>query len=160
MTETRPCTCAPDERPYPCQHQYALGLCRKAEIHSLRAELDRCIAQIGDLAKLRSEEEVAHGHVMGRIAIALFGERNNRTDEECITRVAEVVHERDSLRQHLHDEHQRHIGTMDERDALAALLRECREDWIRLAYGASHEDVAAYRDFATRIDAALAKDKP
>ncbi|MBK9704808.1 MAG: hypothetical protein IPO75_15950 [Betaproteobacteria bacterium] len=49
---------------------------------------------------------------------------------------------------------------MDERDALAALLRECREDWIRLAYGASHEDVAAYRDFATRIDAALAKDKP
>ncbi len=41
---------------------------------------------------------------------------------------------------------------------LAALLRECREDWIRLAYGASHEDVAAYRDFATRIDAAL--DKP
>ena len=43
-------------------------------------------------------------------------------------------------------------------DALRALLRECREDWIRLAYGASHEDVAAYRDFATRIDAAL--DKP
>ncbi len=47
-----------------------------------------------------------------------------------------------------------------ERDALAALLRECREDWIRLAYGASHEDVAAYRDFATRIDGALAEDKP
>ncbi len=58
MTDTRPCTCAPDERPYPCQHQYALGLCRKAEIRSLRAELDRCIAQIGDLAKLRSAEEV------------------------------------------------------------------------------------------------------
>ena len=42
--------------------------------------------------------------------------------------------------------------------AARALLRECREDWIRLAYGASHEDVAAYRDFATRIDAAL--DRP
>ena len=43
-----------------------------------------------------------------------------------------------------------------ERDALAALLQECRDDWLRLAYGASHEDVAAYRDFATRVDAALA----
>ena len=122
MTNTRPCTCAPDERPYPCQHQYALGLCRKAEIRSLRAELDRCIAQIGDLAKLRSEEEITHGNVMGRIAIALFDEQNNRTDEECVTKVAEVVLERDLLRKHLHDEHQRHIGTMDERDALAALL--------------------------------------
>ena len=120
MTDTRPCTCAPDERPYPCQHQYALGLCRKAEIRSLRAQLDRCIAQIGDLAKLRSEEEITHGHVMGRIAITLFGEQNNRIDEECVEKVAEVVRERDRLRQHLHDEHQRHIGTMDERDALAA----------------------------------------
>lgn len=122
MTDTRPCSCAPDERPYPCQHQYALGLCRKAEIRSLRAELDRCIAQIGDLAKLRSEEEVAHGHVMGRIAIALFGERNNRTDEECVKQAIDVVCERNRLRQHLHDEHQRHIGTMDERDALQADL--------------------------------------
>ena len=93
---------------------------------------------------------------MGRIAIALFDEQNNRTDEECVTKVAEVVLERDLLRKHLHDEHQRHIGTMDERDALAALLQECRDDWLRLAYGASHEDVAAYRDFATRVDAALA----
>lgn len=118
MTDTRPCSCAPDERPYPCQHQYALGLCRKAEIRSLRAELDRCIAQIGDLAKLRSEEEVAHGHVMGRIAIALFGERNNRTDEECVKQAIDVVCERNRLRQHLHDEHQRHVVTMDERDAL------------------------------------------
>lgn len=160
MTDTRPCTCAPDERPYPCQHQYALGLCRKAEIRSLRAELDRCIAQIGDLAKLRSEEEVTHGHVMGRIAIALFGEQNNRTDEECVTRVAEVVRERDRLRQHLHDEHQRHIETMDERDALAALLREASESWIKVGYGASHEDVAECRDLCSRIDAALAKGNP
>ena len=135
MTDTRPCTCAPDERPYPCQHQYALGLCRKAEIRSLRAELDRCIAQIGDLAKLRSEEEVAHGHVMGRIAIALFGERNNRTDEECVKQATDVICERNRLRQHLHDEHQRHIGTMDERDAIArqlatsrALLMECAQN--------------------------------
>lgn len=118
MTDTRPCTCALDERPYPCQHQYALGLCRKAEIRSLRTELDRCIAQIGDLAKLRSEEEITHGHVMGRIAIALFGDRNNRTDEECVKQAIDVICERNRLRQHLHDEHQRHIGTMNERDVL------------------------------------------
>lgn len=135
MTDTRPCTCAPDERPYPCQHQYALGLCRKAEIRSLRAELDRCIAQIGDLAKLRSEEEVAHGHVMGRIAIALFGDRNNRADEECVKQAIDVICERNRLRQHLHDEHQRHIGTMDERDAIArqlaisrVVLMECAQN--------------------------------
>lgn len=39
MTDTRPCTCAPDERPYPCQHQYALGLCREEELRLLRAEV-------------------------------------------------------------------------------------------------------------------------
>ncbi len=160
MTETRPCTCAPDERPYPCQHQYALGLCRKAEIRSLRAELDRCIAQIGDLAKLRSEEEITHGHVMGRIAIALFSERNNRTDEECVAKVAEVVYERDNLRKHLHDEHQRHIGTMNERDALAALLREL----VALVRGECpsllNEDSGGDAKLSCDIDAALGKDKP
>jgi hypothetical protein len=40
MSDTRPCTCAPDERPYPCQHQYALGECRKAYIRALRVERD------------------------------------------------------------------------------------------------------------------------
>ena len=90
MTDTRPCTCAPDERPYPCQHQYALGLCRKAEIRSLRIELDRCIAQIADLTKIRLEDELVHGNIMGRIAVALFGEQNNRTDEECVALAAEI----------------------------------------------------------------------
>jgi hypothetical protein len=36
-----------------------------------------------------------------------------------------------------------------------ALLREAREDWIKVGYGASHEDVAACRDVCDRIDAAL-----
>lgn len=39
MTQTRPCTCPPDERTFPCQHQHAIGLCRKAEIRALRAAL-------------------------------------------------------------------------------------------------------------------------
>lgn len=34
--------------------------------------------------------------------------------------------ERDRLRQHLHDEHQRHVGTMDERDAALADLDAAR----------------------------------
>jgi hypothetical protein len=83
------------------------------------------IAACNRLDSERLQDEYAHGNVMGRIAIALFGDQNNRTDEDCVTKIAEVVRERDRLRQHLHDEHQRHIGTMDERDALAALLRDC-----------------------------------
>ncbi len=114
----------------------------------MRAELDRCIAQIGDLAKLRKEEEVAHGHVMGRIALALFSEKNNRTDEECVAKVAETVYERDNLRKHLHDEHQRHVLTMDERDALRALLRQLR-GWDVLH---SSHDGKYWRE---EIDAAL-----
>lgn len=44
-------------------------------------------------------------------------------------------------------------------DELRALLREARESWIKVGYGASHEDVAACRDFCNRIDAALAGEK-
>ena len=99
MSDSRPCTCAPDERPYPCQHQYALGLCRKAEIRSLRIELDRCIAQIADLTKIRLEDELVHGNIMGRIAVALFGDQNNRTDEECVARAAEIGYELSGAKQ-------------------------------------------------------------
>lgn len=211
MTDTLPCTCAPDERPYPCQHQYALGECRKAfireliaerdalihdiercqdrntqlvaeverlrallrearsdyrdivhrlgEVHLVRAcehqhdddfvpmydsqtlaeyqkkaeslrlecerawsEVDRIAKQIGEMTTERLQDQLTHGNIMGRIAVALFGKQNNVTDEECVAQAAEVVRERDSLRQHLHDEHQRHVGTMDERDAALADL--------------------------------------
>jgi len=72
---------------------------------------------------------------------------------------AVVVDERNRLRQYLHDEHQRHIVTMDERDDLAKLLKEARERWITVGYGASHEDVAECRDLCDRIDAALTVEK-
>ena len=99
MSDSRPCTCAPDERPHQCQHQYALGLCLKAENRSLRIELDRLIEQIVDLTKLRLEDELVHGNVMGRIAVALFGDQNNRTDEECVARAAEIGYELSSAKQ-------------------------------------------------------------
>src|SRR5574343_1160335 len=92
--DSRPCTCAPDERPYPCQRKYALRECRKAESRVLRAELDRAIAQLADLTRQRLADEYAHGNVMGRIAIALFSDQNNRTDEECVAAVAELAYER------------------------------------------------------------------
>ena len=38
----------------------------------------------------------------------------------------EAIRERDSLRQHLHDEHQRHVNTMDERDTALADLAAAR----------------------------------
>lgn len=101
--DSRPCTCAPDERPYPCQRKYALRECRKAENRALRAELDRAIAQLADLTRQRLADEYAHGNVMGRIAIALFSDQNNRTDEECVAAVAELAYEvsgaREALRQ-------------------------------------------------------------
>lgn len=32
------------------------------------------------------------------------------------------------------------------------LLREARHDWVKVGYGASHEDVAECRDFCRRVD--------
>lgn len=45
----------------------------------------------------------------------------------------------------------------DEIERLRALLAEARESWIKVGYGASHEDVAECRDFCERIDAALGR---
>lgn len=55
-----------------------------------RKEYDRLIAQVADVMKLRLEDKLAHCNVMGRIAVALFGDQNNRTDEECVARAAEI----------------------------------------------------------------------
>lgn len=144
MTDSRPCTCAPDERPYPCQHQYALGLCRKAEIRSLRIELDRLIAQIADLTKLRLEDGLVHGNIMGRIAVALFGDQNNCTDEECVARAAEIGYELSGAKQ-------RAERAEAELAAARALLGEVRE-WIPY-----------YRwipDLRERVDAIIGKKTP
>jgi hypothetical protein len=40
--------------------------------------------------------------------------------------------------------------------AMAGLLEEAIEDWVKVGYGASHEDVAAIQDFTCRSHAALA----
>ncbi len=74
----------------------------------------------------------------------------------------EAIRERDSLRQHLHDEHQRHVCTMDERDAALADLAAAR------ARIADHEiactslcphglDIAAEKENLRRERDALAK---
>lgn len=158
MTDTRPCTCAPDERPYPCQHQYALGLCRKAEIRSLRIELDRCIAQIADLTKIRLEDELVHGNIMGRIAVALFGDQNNRTDEECVARAAEIGYELSGAKQR---------AERAEAELAAARADAERYRWLRstnaftlLAIAWSHPAAQAIgEDCDSAIDAAIAGEK-
>lgn len=48
----------------------------------------------------------------------------------------------------------------DEIARLRGLLWEAREDWIKVGYGASHEDVAAFRDFCARIDAVVGTSSP
>jgi hypothetical protein len=44
----------------------------------------------------------------------------------------------------------------DKAAAMAGLLEEAIEDWVKVGYGASHEDVAAIQDFTCRSRAALA----
>ena len=44
-------------------------------------------------------------------------------------------------------------------DELRTLLREARDSWIKVGYGASHEDVADCRDLCRRIDAAIAGER-
>ena len=52
----------------------------------------------------------------------------------------EAIRERDSLRQHMHDEHQRHVGTMDERDTALADLAAARALLQRIADDARKHD--------------------
>src|SRR5574343_1317060 len=74
----------------------------------------------------------------------------------------ETKAERDALRNSLQIERANVAATDEalvevtrERDALRALLAEARESWIKVGYGASHEDVVECHDFCKRIDAAL-----
>ena len=99
MTDARPCTCAPDERPYPCQHQYALGLCRKAEIRSLRVELDRCIARIEGLTKERDKWIECHRQLMDPIIRAKMLEPS--PPMICDANVPGLIAENDLLRHDL-----------------------------------------------------------
>lgn len=48
-------------------------------VHDLHAEVRRLRAEV-----------LQYGNTMGRIAIALFGDRNNRTDEDCVRRADRI----------------------------------------------------------------------
>lgn len=48
-----------------------------------------CKHAAGRIDALRSEV-LQYGNIMGRIAIALFGARNNRTDEDCVRRADRI----------------------------------------------------------------------
>jgi hypothetical protein len=76
----------------------------RAEIERLRAEVkqlqdvivqqarnrDNGYAKRDDEIERLRAEALSHGNVMGRIAIAAFGDLNNRSDEECVAAVAEL----------------------------------------------------------------------
>ena len=84
-------------------------------------------------------------------------------------RAAAAENERDSLRAHLHDEHQRHVGTMDERDAALADLAAARADaeryrWLRNKheYNANAANIVqevSGEGWDAAIDAALKEQK-
>jgi hypothetical protein len=61
------------------------------------SEVDRCCKQLGDLTTIRKQDELVHGNIMGRIAVALFGNQNNVTDEDCVAEAARVGYGRTAL---------------------------------------------------------------
>lgn len=171
MSDTRPCTCAPDERPYPCQHKYALGECRKAHIRALRLERDRLHA---DTEMLRAECDRAWKEVD-----AIAKERDALKKDAAQSRqdvapqapaipadidaVMGMVRIYGTCRANWQgvaaDQALDRIRAMLAAPAIPAdvleLLREAWARYIKVGYGASHEDVAECRDFCARIDAVL-----
>ena len=113
-----------------------------------RKEYDRLIAQIADLTKLRLEDKLAHCNIMGRIAIALFGDQNNRTDEDCVARAAEIGYELSGAKQ-------RAERAEAELAAARALLKEAQA-YVVPDSGWDYDKGGYLFD---RIDAALAGEK-
>lgn len=130
-------------------HVHAL-LKVEAERDSLRseagrawAEVDKMAKRVGDMTTIRIQDELTHGNIMGRIAIALFSDQNNRTDEECVAAVAELSYERsDALMRAKKAEAELAFATQErnayqdavdvaceERDRLRELLREALDAW-------------------------------
>lgn len=89
MTETRPCTCAPDERPYPCQHQYALGLCRKQFIRSLIAERNTLQADLAAarerVAELEQLESAMKRELAGLCPYPAHGRPDDLSISACVS---------------------------------------------------------------------------
>ena len=127
-------------------HNDAVADALIAEVAQLRAERDNaiaeCVMHIDNAKALRAERDALQTQLnmwmgdykenreIGRHQARRIRELLSRLGEPCAPdvglppdEVGPLREERDRLRKHLHDEHQRHIGTMDERDALAALLR-------------------------------------
>ncbi len=88
-----------------------------AERDQLLKAVDTAIDQICDVTTQRLQDEYAHGNIMGRIAVALFGDQNNRTDEECVAKAAEIGYGLTGARM-------RAERAEADRDALRALLAE------------------------------------
>ena len=80
------------------------------------AEVDRIAKQIGEMTTERIQDQLTHGNIMGRIAVALFGRQNNVTDEECVAEAASVGYRMTAL-------YQRIKQLQDERNTMGAELR-------------------------------------
>lgn len=84
MTDTRSCTCHPDDSPpSPCQRKFSLTECKDAEIAALRAERDAAL-KANAIFKKREAENMEREFVLEQQrdaaradALALAAERNN-----------------------------------------------------------------------------------
>jgi hypothetical protein len=65
------------------------------------SEVDKIAKQIGEMTTERLQEQLTHGNIMGRIAVALFGRQNNVTDEDCVAEAARLGYGRTALVQRI-----------------------------------------------------------
>jgi hypothetical protein len=83
------------------------------------------VKQLGDLTTLRKQDELVHGNIMGRIAVNLFGNQNNVTDEDCVAATAELGYRVAGL-------YQRVAQVQEERNAANVELKVWQDRYQKL----------------------------
>lgn len=76
MSDTRPCTCHPDDNPpSPCMRKFSLTECKNAEIDELKADLAAALVLLEEARPPTGyeEETEAQKDLARRIEIALKG---------------------------------------------------------------------------------------
>ena len=119
--------------------------------NALRAAVEQLVRQ-----------NLQRGNVIGRITAHLLGNKNNVTDEDVVIAAAEVGRELQGARERIKVAEAACLQAQEaakvllaKGEMLAAVVQGAREEFVRVPYGASHEDVAAINDWHRMADEAL-----